>query len=233
QGPWKDRGVDRRDRFRAGGIRFDRLCQSHSAKTEKHQLSVSSNTTIRVLPGSRRAVMCLAFQRHRARTSARLPSERRAPALRGTGAFAIAQSWSSALRTAGAGAAGPAKLNTCLPRRLLSTPVRSRAEEKRRPGVGRVTLAPQSVVVGHQPESIPIDRQTLHDSHKRIETMISVLGGELDRAKIELGQHAVKTRIDPQDDMVFAHQDIKIAVKPAEVRVVGSPERGDAGADFK
>ena len=32
---------------------------------------------------------------------ARLPSERRAPALRGTGAFAIARSWSSALRTAG------------------------------------------------------------------------------------------------------------------------------------
>src|SRR5947208_819308 len=35
---------------------------------------------------------------------------------------------------------GPA---AALPRRLLSTPVRSRAEEKRRPGVGRVTLAPQ------------------------------------------------------------------------------------------
>ena len=50
--------------------------------------------------GPRRAdlSMCLAFQSRRAQTATRLPSERRAPALRGTCGFGIARSWSSALR---------------------------------------------------------------------------------------------------------------------------------------
>src|SRR5438093_7570006 len=102
--------------------------------------------------------------------------------------------------------------------------VRAWTEEKRGARVLWIMLATEPVVVRDQPEMILIDRQAFHDPHERKQTMISVFVGRFHRAKIILGLDAVRSRVHPQDDVVFAHQDIKFSAKPAEVRVMRPPK---------
>ncbi len=95
------------------------------------------------------------------------------------------------------------------------------AAKQCRAAVVWMMFAGEAVIVGAEPEIILIDSESFHHAgDERDDLVIGIVGIVLDCRIVVFGENFVAPRIDFQDDVILAHQGVKRAVEPAQIRVM-------------